>query len=238
MEPYGLALLAFFEGDTGAELVIRRDDGQETPLPISYFFRETGQFTPIDKVALEHCQGHVLDVGAGTGLHSLALQEKGLPVTAIDVSPQAVEIMKKRGVRDARRADVFEFSGGPFDTILMLGHGLGIVETLAGLDRFLAHARSLLSEEGRLLVDSLDVRNSDDPRNVAYLEAKRKAGRYFGEIRLQLEFQGKPGPYCGWLHVDPQTLQERSAAARWRAEVIHQEESGDYLAKLTKPHGA
>jgi SAM-dependent methyltransferase len=234
MEPYGMAILAFFDGDTNAELLLRRDDGQELPLPVSHFFRDAYEFTPIDRAALDLCKGHVLDVGAGTGLHSLALQKEGLPVTAIDLNSQAVRIMKKRGVEDAHRADVFEFRGGPFDTILMMGHGLGIVETIDGLDRFLVHTRSLVSEHGQLLLDSLDVRVSDDPSNVAYLEANQRAGRYFGEIRLQVEFQGKTGPYYCWLHVDAEMLKQRAAAAGWLCDVILQGEHGDYLARLAE----
>ena len=138
MEPFGMALLAYFEGDTTAELIIRRDDGEERPLPVSLFFRDPSEFTPIDNAAMDHCIGHVLDVGAGTGLHGLVLQRKGLPVTAIDISPHAVNIMKQRGLMDVHCADIFEFQGGRFDTVLMMGHGIGMVETIAGLDRFLA----------------------------------------------------------------------------------------------------
>ena len=191
MEPYGAALLACFEGDTGAELILRRDDGQEVRLPVSHFFRRPAEFTPLEKAALERCTGHVLDVGAGTGLHSLALQEKGLRVTAIDVSLQAVEIMTRRGVVDVHCADLFDFRSGPFETVLMMGHGIGLVETLAGLGRFFAHARGLLSERGQVLLDSADVRVTGDPNHLAYHEANRRAGRYVGEIRLQSDFQGR-----------------------------------------------
>lgn len=55
------------------------------------------------------------------------------------------------------------FLGGPFDSILLLGHGIGMVEDLPGLDRFLGHARRLTGNAGQLLPHSLDVRQTEDP---------------------------------------------------------------------------
>jgi SAM-dependent methyltransferase len=237
MEPYGAAL-AYFAGNTGAVLIVHREDGQTTQLPVSYFFRPPSAFTPIEEAAIARCGGHVLDVGAGTGLHSLVLQQRGFRVTAIDVSPQAVEVMARRGVEDVHCADLFEYQGGPFDTVLMMGHGIGMVETLAGLDRFLARARGLLSEKGQVLLDSLDVRGTTDPKNLAYQDANRRAGRYIGEVRLHFEYQGQKGPPCGWLHVDRETLQEHAAKAGWECEVIRAAASGDYLARLTRGRAA
>jgi SAM-dependent methyltransferase len=234
MEPFGMVLVAYFEGDTAAELIIRRDDGHETPLRIDVFFRDPSVFTAIDNMAIDRCAGHVLDVGAGTGLHSLVLQRKGFVVTSIDISPHAVSIMKRRGLTDLHCADLFEFQGRRFDTLLMMGHGIGMVETIAGLDRFLAHAHSLLSEDGQVLLDSFDVRVTDNPSDLAYQEVNRKAGRYIGEIRMQFEFQGEKGLYCGWLHVDAETLKEHAQSAGWRCETVLREERGDYLARLTK----
>lgn len=116
----------------------------------------------------------------------------------------------------------------------MLGHGIGMVETIDGLDRFLSHARGLLSESGQILVDSLDVTATADPRNLAYLEANRQAGRYAGETRVQFEYGGEKGPYCGWLHVDPATLAEHAVDRGWACQVIVVQDSGDCLAKLVK----
>lgn len=233
MEPYGLALLAYCEGDAEAQLIVRRDDGTEAPLPASQFFRPPEQFFPIEVGALERCRGHVLDIGAGTGLHSLVLQSRGLAVTAIDISPEAVAIMREAGVEDARRVDVFGFDDGPFDTLLMLGHGIGIVEDLGGLDRFLAHAQRLVRSDGHVLLHSNDVRKTKDPGNLAYHEANRRAGRYIGEIRMQFIFGNEVGPVCGWLHVDPETLGHHAEQSGWACAVVVEEESGDYLARLT-----
>jgi len=232
MTPFGGALLAYARGDRTACVVVRRDDGLEVQLPAGHFFRAEADFSPIESAALDRCRGHVLDVGAGTGIHTLVLQRRGLPVTAIDVCPEAVSIMIERGVTAARQADVMDLEGGPFDTLLMLGHGIGMVQDLEGLDRFLAHARGLAHPGGQLLLDSLDVRRSDDPGHLAYHEANRLAGRYFGETRLQFAYQGSTGPSCGWLHVDPETLAERAETAGWRSETLLATGTGEYLARL------
>jgi SAM-dependent methyltransferase len=238
MTPYGLALLAFLQGDAQANLIIRRDDGVEGSLPVSHFFRQPGQFTTIEDTALGLSHGQVLDIGAGAGIHSLVLQSRGLRVTAIDLSPQAVEIMVRRGVVDVQCGDIFSFQGGLFDTLLMLGHGIGLVENRQGLERFLQQVGGLLRPGGQLLLDSLDVRRTQDPSHLAYQEANRRAGRYPGEIRMQFAYNGQAGPYCGWLHVDAQTLGEQARQRGWGCEVVIEEESGDYLARLTRMRAA
>ncbi len=234
MEPQGFALAAYVEGNIDAELVIHRDDGLEESMRVGHFFRDPAEFTEIEKVAIDLCSGRVLDVGAGAGIHSLALQQRGVRVTAIDISPQAVAVMVGRRVQDVRCQDVFCLQGGPFDTLLIMGHGIGMVENIAGLDDFLSHARDLTSVDGQVLLDSQDVRCTDDPRHLAYHEANRKMGRYIGEVRLRLAFQGFSGPPCSWLHVDPDTLGIRARAKGWTSRVILQEECGHYLAELTR----
>jgi hypothetical protein len=114
----------------------------------------------------------------------------------------------------------------------MLGHGIGMTETIVGLGRFLRHARGLLAPGGQLLLDSLDVRATQDPAHLAYHEALRRAGRYVGEIRMQFEFRGVAGPFCGWLQVDGETLAAQARTAGWTCEVVVQDARGDYLARL------
>ena len=140
MHLHGISMLDYYNGDTTAQIIIRRDDGFETLLPINIFFRPQSEFLPGEAIALKHCYGHVLDIGAGSGYHSLVLQSKGLKVTAIDICSQAVDIMKKRGVQIAYCIDIMQFIEGQFDTLLMLGHGIGMVENIKGLKNFLIHA--------------------------------------------------------------------------------------------------
>lgn len=233
MEPFGRALAAFFDGDPTTELIVRRDDGFETALPINYFFRAPDELTPIEHAAIDGCVGRVLDVGAGSGLHSLILEKKGFKVTSIDVNPEAVDVMKRRGLEDVHCVDVFAFKDGSFETLLMLGHGIGMVETTDGLDRFLDYAKELTTDGGQVLLDSLDVRVTDKPTDLAYHEANRREGRFIGEIRMQFEFRGETGPYCGWLQVDAETLREHALLKGWACEIVLQEASGNFLARIS-----
>jgi SAM-dependent methyltransferase len=233
MDSYGQALLDFHQGAMSATITVLRDDGYASPLPAAVFFRKPSEFSGIERAALSLCKGKVLDIGAGTGIHTLALQAQGLPVTAIDISPQAVEIMSQHGVQDVRRVDLFDFHEERFDTLLMMLHGIGMVETLPGLDRFLSHAKQLASPGGQVIFDSLDVRHTDDPLHLAYQEANRKAGRYFGEIRMRFEYQNQKGPLFGWLHVDAETLADHAGQAGWECRILHPREDGNYLAQLS-----
>jgi methylase of polypeptide subunit release factors len=232
MEPYGQSLHDFLSGDISAKVVVHRDDGYTGDMPASVFFRKPADLSPLEQTAINLCRGDVLDVGAGAGCHSLALQELGLRVLAIDVSPQAVEIMAKRGVKDVQHVNVFEFHQGQFDTLLMMMHGVGLVEDLSGLDHFLHNAHKLLRPNGQIVCDSLDVRYTTDPSHLKYQEANRRAGRYFGEVRMHFEYKGKMGPLFGWLHVDPETLIAHAESIGWSCQVVFKENDGDYLAQI------
>jgi 2-polyprenyl-3-methyl-5-hydroxy-6-metoxy-1,4-benzoquinol methylase len=235
---HGKSLIDYNKGDRTAEIVMRRSDGVETVLPVSIFFRSEREFLHGESEAVNESKGRILDIGAGCGVHSLVFQSRGLMVTAIDINKNAVDIMIERGVKNARCADVMQFQGGSYDTLLMLGHGIGMTENIQGLNLFLDHAAGLIAENGQLLINSVDVRKTDDPINLKYHEANKNMGHYIGEITLQFEYKGEQGPFFGWLHIDPQTLQKEAANKNWDMEILYQDESGEYLARLTHKKSA
>jgi 2-polyprenyl-3-methyl-5-hydroxy-6-metoxy-1,4-benzoquinol methylase len=232
MRPYGKALIDYYQGNASAAVTMVRDDGWTTELQMESFFRQAEAFE-LERLALNLCTGKILDVGAGAGLHSLFLQNKGFEVCAIDVIPESVRIMRERGISVVQQADVMTFVGGQFDTILMMGHGIGMVEDIPGLDRFLAHASSLLRPAGQLLLTSLDIRVRSDPSGILYQKRNRDSGRYFGEIRMQFRYGEILGPLFGWLQVDADTLKIHAAKHSWYCELVCQQEDGNYLARLT-----
>lgn len=231
-QPLGDALRAIHDGDDDAGLVVRSTLWQTETVSAREYYRPAGQPLPaLERRALELCRGRVLDAGAGAGRHALELQHAGLSVVALDINPTAVAVMADRGVADPRLGDLMQHDGGPYDTVLMLQNGIGVVGDLAGLGRLLERLPGLLSDGGRLLLDSADLRatlgrEGTDPDAVV------EPGGYLGEVRFRLEFEGRRGPWYPWLFVDFRTLALLAGAAGLTARCLQQGDRGSYLAAV------
>jgi SAM-dependent methyltransferase len=95
----------------------------------------------------------VLEVGCGTGVHARLLAEAGANVTAIDLTPTAVELTRRRlelhGLAaDVREADAQElpFADASFDFVW----SWGVVHHSADTERVLAEIARVLRPGGRL----------------------------------------------------------------------------------------
>ncbi len=236
MEPFGLALTDYYAGNEVGKLIMHRDDGLKEDHPVGYYFRESSDFSLIEKEALKICKGKVLDIGAGVGPHSLELQKLGMNVFSIDVSQHVCNIMKKRGLKNVECMSFYEFcdnNPGKFDTILLIGRSIGFVETLNGLRKFLNHCKSLLNKNGNIIFDSSDIRHTAKPIHLAYQKNNIDKGRYLGEIRLRMEYKGLLGDYFQILHVDPDILSKIVLESGLKYEFVIKEESS-YLVRIFK----
>ena len=97
-DPIGSALINFYQTQDDTPIFVDMDIAEQDTLAPSYFFRSYEQCPALEQAALQLAYGKVLDVGAGAGSHSLYLQNQGLDVTALDISPHSVALMKKRGL--------------------------------------------------------------------------------------------------------------------------------------------
>ena len=212
MELHGQAMLDYLNGEEDAHCVLRRDDGiAYPPIYARQFFYPDG-LPELDRIAVELCSGRVLDIGAGAGSHSLAIQNRGLQVTSVDLSTKAVRVMSDRGCRDARVGDVFDSYTELFDTVFIILN-IGIVQNLPGLARFLDHLRTLMSDGGKLITDSIDPLNSTDESYREYTEDKIRKGCYPGERTLRFEYKDQVSDWFEWMHIDPETLEQYVEAA-------------------------
>jgi len=219
MDWHGQAMLDYLNGKKDASCVLRRDDGIAYPsIYARQFFYPDGLPT-IDQIAVQHCVGRVLDIGAGAGSHSLAIHEKGLDVTSVEISPKAVDVMRRRGVPNPIIGDVFDAYPAPFDTVLVILN-VGIVRNLAGLNVFLKHLDGLLTDSGRLITDSIDPRASLDESYRKYTEAKVAKGCYLGERTMRFEYQGHTSDWFEWMHIDPVTLEEHVRKAGYTMDTL------------------
>ncbi|MBS1603610.1 MAG: class I SAM-dependent methyltransferase [Bacteroidetes bacterium] len=211
-----------------------RDEPRER-MPVDVYFRDMEQMPELEWVALQQCRGRILDIGAGAGSHALALQKMGQDITALDISPQAVGIMKARGVKKVVEGDFFQLAAPKasprrpaplkkFDTLLLLMNGIGISGTLDGLRRFFASARALLQPGGQLIFDSSDV---------AYLydgKPPRTEG-YYGEIFHQYEYRRERSDWFGWLFIDYKTLKKIAGQEGWSVSLLYEDPWEQYLVR-------
>jgi len=241
----GDALSAYYHKTSSGKLWVNNKYGPREEMPVDVYFREAEDMPELEWIALQQCKGRVLDIGAGAGSHALILQQMGLDITALDISPKAAAVMQRRGVKQVLCQNFFSLeltradSPGsadaiptvstpndipPFDTLLLLMNGIGLAGTLDGLRKFLAKARSLLRPGGRLIFDSSDI---------AYLYDGKlpKTGDYYGEILYQYEYRKQQSDWFKWLFIDRKTLSAIALSEGWQTELLFGDEWDQYLVK-------
>ncbi|MEY3499813.1 MAG: hypothetical protein RL308_1482 [Bacteroidota bacterium] len=230
---FGTAILDFQTNNTPEDLITETTISEEDEMSVSYLFRDFSGMPILEQKALLLSKGRVLDVGCGAGSHSLYLQnEKKLAVTAIDISKKAIETCKLRGVLNAKAEDILLFeSNEKFDTIILLMNGTGIFGKLANISKYLQKLKSLLAENGQILIDSSDIIYMFDEDEDG---GKWIAGdSYYGELEFTISYKGQKETSFPWLYLDYNTLQNAAIANRLQCELVLEGEHYDYLAKLT-----
>ena len=232
-DPMGRAIADYYKNGVAGRLRVFSSMFDEDEIPVAHLFREEDEMGELELKALELSKGRVLDVGAGAGCHALALQDRGVEVTAIDVSPLSVKVMSDSGVEDARLVNLYDESlQGSFDTILMLMNGSGIIGKIENMPRFFARIDKLLADGGQVLMDSSDlIFLFEDEDGGADIDL---AGDYYGEVDFMLQYKNIKGETFDWLYVDFATLAFYAAENGFEAELVKQGEHYDYLARLTR----
>lgn len=226
MDILGKAISAYFYGGKEYKLWVHDNHGPKVEMVVPIYFRSPQAMPDLELMALDLCKGKTLDIGAGAGSHALYLQDQGIDVTAIDISEGAVEVMKERGVEKALVQDIFELKGEKFDTLLLLMNGIGLVQNIDGLKKFLQHSKTLLNKNGQLLFDSSDVA-------YLYEEGIPELPHYYGEVKCCYEYRRQKSDWFSWLYIDQQTLTDIAAEQGFDTEVLFIDESDQYLVRLT-----
>ncbi len=227
----GRAIWDYYYQENSEDLQTETSISELDDLPVSYLFRDYQEMNALEKKALDLSFGKVLDVGSGAGSHSLYLQnERKLEVTALDISPKSIEVCKARGVKNAICEDLLQFSEKNFDTVLLLMNGTGIFQSLEHIDQYLQKLKSLVAENGQILIDSTDILymyDQDEDGGVLV-----PATGYYGELDYYLHYKGESELPMKWLYLDFDTLENAAIANGFKIQKIEQLEDS-YLAQLT-----
>lgn len=238
-DPMGAAISDYHRnGPSCGKLVVHSSMFDDDEIPVDALFRSFEQMPQLERTALQMAQGRILDAGAGSGCHSLALRSMGREAVAVDISPLSVSVMKDRGL-DARLVNLYDESfDGKFDTILLLMNGSGIIGRLENMGVFFKRMKQLLAPGGCILMDSSDLRYLYEDEDGSF--EVDLADEYYGLLDYQMEYVpsgGGPsvmGEPFDWLYVDPDTLAFYAEQNGFRSEIVAEGEHYDYLARLTR----
>ena len=230
-DPMGAAIRDYQNKGKASRLRVLSSMFDEDEMPVAHLFRTFSQMPRLEQKALSMAKGRVLDIGAGAGCHALALQEHGLEVKAIDISPLSCEVMKERGVKNAECVNLFNPQlQGKYDTLLLLMNGTGIAGKLNRLPMLLNRLKELLAEGGQILIDSSDLKyiyeNEDGSMDID-LNAP-----YYGEVDYQMQYKNIKGEPFDWLYTDPMLLASISKQCGLNCEIVEEGENYDFLARL------
>lgn len=228
MDVFGEALKDQFTKPPAETLWVHNSYDEPEEMPVDIYFRDEDEMPELELKALDLCFGKVLDVGAGVGSHALVLQQRGLDVTAMDISASAVTIMKQRGLKKAIEGDILKYENERFDTLLFMMNGIGLTGTIQGLTSFLNKAKELINPGGQLIFDSSDL-------SYLYQEVAFPLNGYYGEVSFRYEYKSVKGNWFKWIYVDQQTLKSIATKQGWTTEIVFEDENDQYLVKLSLP---
>lgn len=229
---YGKALLNYYQKPGKQEILVHSDIAETDHYPVSWFFRSPNQFPELERLALGLCKGRILDVGAGTGIHTKELQNTAKDCTAIDISEGAIEVMKAQGIKDVYLQDFFTIENEKYDTLLMLMNGFGVMGKMEFVHKFFEKANQLLASGGQIIVDSSDLIHLYQEEDGSVMIDLN--GAYYGEINYQMEFNKEKGAPFPWLFIDFGSLKHEAEKAGFKTVKIFEEETNHYLAQITR----
>ena len=229
---FGKAILDYQTNNSPQHLMTETSISEEDEMSVAYLFRSYNDMPLLEQKAMQLSKGKILDVGCGAGSHSLYLQNKeGVEVTAIDISENAIQACALRGIKNVHVQDILKMDETEkFDTILLLMNGTGIFGKLDQVAVYMNKLRSLLNENGQILIDSSDI--------IYMFDEDEDGGKwipgsaYYGEITFTISYKGEKETPFPWLYLDYNTLQNAAIDNGFQCELILEGEHYDYLARL------
>jgi len=222
---FGKALFDYHSGKFDPPLLLHNEYGSPEEIPIASYFRGPDEYSELETFALGHAKGKVLDIGAATGRHALYLQDRNLKVTALDISQLCGKLMRDLGVKDVVVDDIMKFDQGPFDTVIMLMNGIGLAGDISRLGELLIHLKKIVKPGGQILLDSTDI-------SYLYEGEELPTDKYFGELSFYYEYQNMTDQSFSWLYIDQDKLMTIAEECGWHCQVIFEDETDAYLARL------
>ena len=229
---FGKAILDYQTNSSAENIITSTSISEEDEMEVAYLFRSFDEMPTLEQKALQLAKGRTLEVGCGAGSHGLYLQnERNLDVHSIDISKNAIQACRLRGLKNTQVIDVLNIENEKYDTILLLMNGTGIFETLERTTVYLQKLKSLLHPKGQILIDSSDIiyMFDEDEDGGKWIPSDK----YYGELTFSLQYKKEKEVDFPWLYMDYNTLQNAAIANGLHCQIVLEGDHFDYLAQLT-----
>lgn len=177
-----------------------------------------------------YLQGPLLDMGAGAGRHSLRFQDR-FETVAIERSELLVDVLRDRGVRDARRADMFDLPGSfgedRFESAVAFDTQVSLARSMQGLTQFLDDLAFPTTADATAVIDGYDPEHEQTKAKLDYYDDPEDELAY---RLLQMEYDGTTGE--PWLYrlFTPGRVREAASPTDW--EVAEERYATENLYQL------
>lgn len=231
-DPLGTAIQDFILHKNETSIIeVESNLTENEEIPVHYLFRTFEEMPAKEQHALSIAKGRILDVGAGSGAHALALQALDKKVVALDISEKCCQAMKQQGVTHVLHQDFFTYTTEEkFDTILLLMNGFGIAGDLNTLEEFLQKCKSLLNPGGIIIGESADIlylfEEEDGSVNIDL------NGNYYGEMEYRMRYKEEESDWFPWLYISSDILSDAAEKNGFKTIDLYTGEDSDYIICL------
>lgn len=228
----GMALLDHLDHGVEAREHFVGDDGYLESFDTVIYFTGDSALEETEIGLLERAEQRVLNVGAGAGRHALPLQESGRDVVALDISPGAIEVCRRRGVRRTFTGSVFDLADvgtEPFETVLLFGNNFGLLESPGDAVPFFEALNRVTRPGSEIIGTCVDPLDTTDTVHLGYHDLNRGRGRLPGQLRLRTRWANVATPWFDYFFVAIEELAALAAGSGWE-KVSHRQGPRRYAA--------
>jgi SAM-dependent methyltransferase len=214
--------------------IVERDDGYIVGNLATRYLLGPSDWWPSEARAVERIEGATLDIGAGAGRIALALQSRGVQVTALDTSPGAIEVARAQGVADLVRATTEEHAktGRRYDVLALFGQNLGLLGSREQAPGFLSTLTALARPGARIVAQGTDPYATKDPIHLEYQERNKERGRLGGQYHQRVRHLDLTTPYIDYLQCSIEELEKLLSGTEWRLAEVDDSDAPVYVVTL------